>query len=137
MTDSLTYLAVSISISLRNSLSIFSQTACKPQGDFIGLPTWYKYLPGQGTGADCVPRLNSLSDIWLIVLAIVEILIRIAAIGALVYIVYGGIRFITARGNPEKLNSARTAVQDAIIGLIIAIIAVAVINFVGSRFTSA
>lgn len=134
MTDSLTYLAISVSISLKNSLSIFGQTACGG-GSFIGLPKWYKYLGSQGTGGDCVPRLNSISDIWLIVLAVVEILIRIAAIGALIFIIYGGIRYITARGNPEKIDSARKAIQDALIGLVIAIAAVAMVNFLGSRFT--
>lgn len=136
MTDSLTYLAISFSISIKNALSTFGAASCDG-GNFVGLPKWYKYLGSEGTGTDCVPAITGINDIWLIVLAVVEILLRVAAMGALIFIVYGGIRFITARGNPEKINSARIAIQDALIGLVIAIAAVAIVNFIGSRFISA
>ncbi len=116
---------------LTENLIRFSATCTG--GTFLGFPKWYKYLGGQGSGADCVPTLTGLNDIWLIVLAIIEMLLRLAAIAAIVFIVYAGIRFITARGNPDKINSARTAIQDALVGLVIAIVATALVSFVAGR----
>lgn len=116
---------------LRDSLSLFAATGTCDGGSFFGFPKWYKYLDGTGTGVECNPVITSINDIWLIVLAIVELLIRIAAIAAVIYIVYNGIRFITARGNPDKISSARTGVIDAIVGLLIAVMAIALVNFLG------
>jgi small-conductance mechanosensitive channel len=108
---------------------------CQPKGDFLGFPTWYKYLEGrvETNPPGCAVVLSGLGDIWLILLAIIEMLIRLAAIAAVVYIVYSGIRLINARGNPEKITSARIAIQDALVGLVIAIIAIALISFIGGR----
>ena len=111
-------------------LSKFSAVDPACEKSFFGFPTWYKYLD---SGVACAPVLKELSDVWLIVLAIVEILLRVAAIAAIIFVLYGGIRFITARGNPEKINSARIAIQDALIGLVIAIVATALVSFVAGR----
>lgn len=104
-----------------------------PGGSFLGMPKWYKYLNGQVSGSDCVPKITALNDIWLIGLAILEMLLRVAAIATIIWVVYAGIRFITSRGNPEKINSARLAVQDALIGLVITIVAVAMVSFFATR----
>lgn len=102
-------------------------------GNFFGFPKWYKYLDGQGAGTECVPKLTGLNDIWLIGLAVVEMLLRVAAIATIIYIVYAGIRFMTARGNPDKLTSARLAIQDALIGLVITIVAIAIVSYFAGR----
>ncbi len=136
MISSLTYAGIWLSLSFEHALSFLTNfgAACQPKSGFFGFPTWYKYLEGENTGMNCVPKLTGLNDIWLIVLAIIEILIRIAAVAAIVYVLYGGVKFITARGNPDKIAGARTTVIDALIGLLIAVAAIAVINYVGRQF---
>ncbi len=104
-------------------------------GSFLGLPTWYKYLEGEGSKENCSPKLTGLDDIWLIVLAIIEILLRIAIIVAIVYVVLGGIKMITSRANPDKIQQARNTVQDALIGLVIAIVATAVVSFIAGSIS--
>lgn len=133
MTNLLLYFAVRTNDGIEKILSGFGATPCGG-GDFLGLPKWYKYLGSEGTGMDCVPRIAGLGDIWLIVLAVIEMLLRLAALTAIVFMVYGGIRLITARGNPEKISSARTAIQDSIIGLVIAIAAIAIVSYIAGRF---
>lgn len=113
------------------NLSRFSATCSG--GSFFGFPKWYKYLDGQLDSVGCVPKLTGLSDIWLIGLAVLEMLLRLAAMAAIVYVIYGGIRFMTSRGNPDKLTSARIAVQDALIGLVITIVAIAIVSYFAGR----
>lgn len=110
------------------------------QGSFLDFPRWYKYLDINTPTIDgeqvCSPAVNGLSDVWLIALAVVEILLRIAIIVAVVFVLIGGIKFILARGNPDKISNARTAVQDALIGLVIAISATALVSFIAGRFSA-
>lgn len=133
MFDSLYQYGLVATMFFRDSLSGFAAVSDEPckGGVFFGLPPWYKYLGSDTTGTECVPVFSSLSDVWLIVLAIIEILLRLAAIAAIIYLVYGGIRLTTSRGSPDKIASARTGIIDALVGLLIAVIAVALVNFIG------
>jgi hypothetical protein len=120
---------------------------------FFGFPTWYKYLkpPVDGSGnlavgpdghtLLCTPAIGGLSDFWLIGLAVIEMLLRIAILIAIIFVMLGGFKYITARGEagrpgiPDKLNSAKLTVYDALIGLVIAIVATALVSFIAGRFT--
>ncbi len=110
------------------SLKYFAATTC--DNNFFGLPTWYKYLDHP----NCSPQLNSINDIWLILLAIIEILLRVAIIAAIAYVMIGGFKFITSRANPEKTADAKNTVIDALTGLVIAVVATAVVTFVAGSF---
>jgi len=109
--------------------------ACTPGGSFLGLPTWYAYLKGTtDSNGKCLPDLSSLSDIWLIVAAVVEILLRVAAIAAFAMIIYGGIEFITSQGNADQAAKARTTLINAVIGLVIAVLAATLVTFIAGQF---
>lgn len=57
----------------------------------------------------------------------------IAGALAVIMIIYGSIRFMTAHGNEKQVESARLIVTYSVIGLIIAILAYALVNFVLSN----
>ena len=57
----------------------------------------------------------------------------IAGALAVIMIIYGAIRFMTAHGNEKQVESARLVVTYSVIGLIIAILAYALVNFVLSN----
>jgi len=121
-------------------LSYFS--ACS-SATFFGLPTWYKYLVASGKMADdpdtgrCeFVSLNGgfqVQDLGLIGLALVDIALRIAAIVAVGYVVYGGILFVTAQGESEKTKHARQTIINSLIGLVIALISTGLVAFIGRR----
>jgi len=103
---------------------------------FIGLPYWYQYLPGQVTSTgSCQPTLNSISDIWLIVAGVIEILLRLAAIAAIIMIIYGAVQLISSQGNPTNATKARSTIINSLIGLVIAVIAAAVVSYLGGQFS--
>ncbi len=113
-----------------------------PGGDFFGLPKWYKYLHGVITpepslgvgGTVCTPKITGLNDVWLIVAAVIEILLRIAVLVAIAFVLYGGVRFISSQGQPEQTSKARQTVIDALIGLVIAVGAATFVSFLAGRF---
>jgi ABC-type Fe3+ transport system permease subunit len=115
--------------------------SCTPKGGgFLGFPTWYKYLPGvtSPNGANnanvCLPKVGALSDVWLIVAAILEILLRLAGFAAIIFVIYGGVQYVTSQGEPDKANRARQTLINALTGLVIAISATILVTYVAGRF---
>lgn len=121
---------------LGSLLSYFGAGTPCTGGDFLGFPKWYAYLPGQtdALGA-CTPQIQSINDVWLIVAAVVELLLRIAALAAIAMIIYGGVQFITSQGEPDKAHQARSTITNAVIGLAIAVSAAAMVQFLAGRFS--
>lgn len=125
----------------------YAAGACTPNGvSFLGLPTWYKYLPGD-TDKDghCVPKISGctssvtgtcnaqsgveLANIWLIGLAILELLLRIGGLVAVGIVTFGGFKYITSQGSPDATKSARNTIVNAFIGIVIILIATVSVNF--------
>jgi hypothetical protein len=125
--------------------TIFGASACTPtSGGFLGMPTWHKYLQGVvvdsqsggslTSGADCVVRISSINDFWLVAAAIIEIMLRIGAIAAIAVIIYAGIQYITSEGKPDKAAAALKTIISAAIGLALTVSAAALVSFVAGRF---
>lgn len=118
--------------------SFFSRFAasCTPTGGgFFGLKPWYAYLDGETDSLGrCVPQLgNSGQGIWLVVLAIIDSLLRIASLVAVGFIIYGGIQYVISQGEPDKTNQAKNTIINALVGLVISIAAASIVSFVGQR----
>ena len=60
------------------------------------------------------------------------------AVGALsvIMLIWGGIRYTTSAGDSNKVQAAKNTVLYAIVGLVVAILAYAIVNMVMSKFTS-
>ncbi len=118
-------------------------TECKPPPanyqERYGIPTWYKYLPAyKAPGvAACTPlggqsfSEEGLKVIPAIGLAVIEILLRLVGIVSVVFVMYGGFQYLISQGEPDRIQSAKNTVLNAIIGLIIAMIATVLVNFIG------
>lgn len=106
--------------------------ACQPGsgGGLLGIPTWYKYLGGDSSDGRCVPVFTIPDDIGAVLLAVFEILLRIGALVAVGFIIYAGFQLILAQGEPERIKGARSTIINALIGLIITILATAVVNLI-------
>lgn len=112
----------------------FSKTS-----SFLGFPTWYEYLPGMqvlsnasdpNSAVVCTPQLTSLNDVWLIAAAVIEILLRVAAIVAVGFVIYGGVQYITSQGEPDKTSRALQTIISAFVGLAISVLAAVTIGFI-------
>jgi hypothetical protein len=107
--------------------------------DFLGLPHWYEYLGGVADArGNCVPSLDrnldgtvgdNLNGVWLIGLAVLEILLRIAGMVGVGAVIFGGFKYITSQGNPDATKSARNTIIHAMVGVFIAVMAAITVNF--------
>jgi len=49
---------------------------------------------------------------------------------SVIFLLVGGLKYVTSAGDPKRTNSAKQTITYAIIGLIVAIMAFAIANFV-------
>lgn len=107
---------------------------------FFGLPAWYKYLNTEVAvdpllgGETCDVELRGIEGVWLVVAAVIEIMLRVAAMVAVVFIIYGGVTYILSQSQPDKVSQALKTTINAVIGLIIAIAATALVSFIAGSF---
>lgn len=113
---------------------------------FLGLETWYQYMAPEEFNADCTVKCFNVfnqskandcgqkkSDIPLVLLAVVDDLLRIAGLVAVGFIFYAAFNFITSQGDPEDAARARNTAINALVGLVIAMVAVALVSFIGRK----
>ena len=64
---------------------------------------------------------------------IINALLVLAAIAAIVFVIIGGVRYITAQGDEDAVAQAKNTVIYAIIGIIVIILAAVIVNFFVSQ----
>lgn len=69
-----------------------------------------------------------------IVKIIVNVLLFLIGIVSVVMIIFGGFRFVSSNGDPAQAKAARSTILYAVVGLILAIAAYAIVDFVIKRF---
>lgn len=67
---------------------------------------------------------------------ITNTILYIVGIIAVIMLIIGGIRYVTSGGDAKKVTDAKNTVLYAIIGLIISVLAYAIVNFVMSTLPS-
>jgi hypothetical protein len=116
---------------------------------FLGLKTWFAYFPngwfgGPGYGAcdlntafskQILPD-SGQSALLLIGLAILDDLLRIAALVAVGYVIYGGFNYMTSNGSSDGTKRAQQTIINALIGLGLAITAASVVAFIGNKLST-
>lgn len=65
---------------------------------------------------------------------IINLLLFLLGAVAVVMIVIGGIRYATSNGESSAITSAKNTILYAVIGLVVAILAYAIVNFVINAF---
>ena len=126
-----------------NIFSAIESTACDPNKTFFGLPVWYKYInTSAGPNRTCDFSGFSFftkpggafdpSNIFLILLAILDDLLVLAGVVAVGFVIYGAVQFMVGQGEPERMKKAQGTIPNAVIGLVIAIVAAALVNFLGT-----
>ena len=65
---------------------------------------------------------------------IIDVIIGVLGIVAVIVIVLGGVQYTLSTGDPGRIKKAKDTILYGIIGLVVAILAYAIVNFVLSSF---
>ncbi|HVX24552.1 MAG TPA: hypothetical protein VG992_04400 [Candidatus Saccharimonadales bacterium] len=130
-------------------LRLFGAGAAAPAAQcsdktFFGLEPWYHYLtlkPDSVTGGCSITNFNggaksvlgAHSPFLLIGLAVIDDLLRIAGLAAIGFVIYGGIQYTTSQGSPDQTAKAQQTIINALVGVAISVVAVALVGFLGNK----
>lgn len=122
-------LAVAAAVGLAAPVPAYAHTGTPcPPSNLLLLPSWYNGLTIQPK-CDQVD-IHQLTDLWVIVLNVIEILMKILGYLAVGFIIWGGFRYMKSQGDPNAVTGAKNTIFNAAIGLVIAIASVAMVRFV-------
>lgn len=77
--------------------------------------------------------LRGATDLSTWVTTLVNLLATVAGIVAVFFLIFAGYRYIAAGGNPEQATEAKTAILNAIIGIVVILIAWALVLWLLNR----
>ncbi len=110
---------------------------------FTLLPPWYKGLEkgcsSGGTGSGGIKSPAEYGKGWngwiaKIIVNITEALLYVTGYVSLGFIIWGGMKFMLFGDNSQGVAAARKTIQNAVVGLLISIFAVAIVNVVSGIF---
>lgn len=73
---------------------------------------------------------GKFTDLGHVMTNFIAVLVSVAVILSIIYVIIGGIKTITASGDPKKLAEARMVIFYAIIGLSVSILSLVIIQVV-------
>ena len=88
-------------------------------------------VPAAALAAELVPTtISPINNAVLVVKGIIQFILVIAFVAAFIFLLIGGLRWITAGGDEKAVSSARNMITAALIGLVIVLVAYAIIRLV-------
>ncbi len=122
-------------------------TKCKKE--FFGLVPWFEYLGNKINPSNCEIKCfnftpqdhpsagekcgDGSSDIPPVLLAVIDDLLRIAGLATIGFVLYGAFQYVGSQGDPDGTARAQKTIINALIGLVLAITAVAIVSFIGKN----
>lgn len=92
-----------------------------------------KALAQANTAQDAVNNITPAgtnTDLTAYVQSIINILIAVIGIVAVIMLIVGGFRYVFSQGNEKAVQGAKDTILYAIIGIVVAILSFAIVNFV-------
>lgn len=135
---SATVLTGTVGLALSQSTTSYAGP-CKG-ATIVAIPAWYDNLCGSdqktlqspkefaGTGSDDKTGIGKYLTI--IAMNIVTILLYVVGYVSLAFIIWGGFKYIISGDSSNGTSAAKTTILNAIIGLIISIMAIAIVKFI-------
>jgi len=98
---------------------------------FVAVPVMAGKVGGINNGIGAAGgNEHADDDLTSVIQTIINVILYIVGILAVAFIIYGGVKYATSAGDTAKVTSAKNTLMYAVIGLIIAILAFAIVNFV-------
>lgn len=119
--------------SIKNSIYGASAAATVAVGQVV-----HAENTGAGTAQSGATSVSSglANNLTAQVTVIINILIFIIGLVAVIMLIVGGFRYVFSQGNEKSVQGAKDTILYAIIGIVVAVLAFAIVNFVLGGLTS-
>ncbi len=133
--------SLAISVPLTVSAADIAKPATECNGRFLTLPAWYNGLAGPKDDCGIISPAGLEGDettqlsrfIWKAVLNVVGILLQIIGYVAIGFVIYGGFKYVSSTGRPDKVKEGRELILNAVIGLVISFFAATAVGYIGAN----
>lgn len=124
---------------LFNAHEVRAETAGSAHSNYLKDPLGNcKFVPGAPilgfAGAPCISEDGSATLLAQYMIALTNFFFRLAVVLAVVMIMIGGMQWMLAIGNSGKISSAKETIQQAVLGLILALIATLLFQEIDESF---
>lgn len=109
--------------------TVGASAACNER--FLTFPAWYNNALNDSCEFDISNNATNndlIKKILPVGFNIVEIVLQLVAYATVVMLIKGGFDYMLSSGDSNKMSSAKNTIQNALIGLVISIMAVAIVN---------
>jgi len=79
-------------------------------------------------------QIQGPGDILIVIANIIKIAMELAGGLAIIFIFVGGIYYVTSTGDPGRIKLAKNIILQAVIGLLVIIMAYAVVTYIAKAF---
>ena len=86
------------------------------------------------SGSDSALCEDQSTDVGSVVNVIVNTLLYVLGAVCVIVIIIGGVFYVTSMGNASSVEKAKNTILYAVIGLVVALLAYAIVNFVIGKF---
>jgi hypothetical protein len=86
------------------------------------------------SGAGSPQTCGSTGTLNTLIRNVINILLFVVGVISVIMIIIGGIRYITSGGDQSAITSAKNTILYSIVGLVVALLAYAIVNFVIGQF---
>ncbi len=90
-------------------------------------------------GAECVKPTNSATNLFGengVFITVTNVLLFVIGAVAVIMLIIGGVRYVVSAGDQAAVTGAKNTIMYAIIGIVVAFLAYAAVNFVSSQLQS-
>jgi magnesium-transporting ATPase (P-type) len=79
-----------------------------------------------GSGQQLEPQIQQVINVLLFIIGVISVIM----------IILGGIRYVLSNGDSAQITSAKNTVLYSVIGLVVALLGYAIVNFVVAQFAA-
>lgn len=85
-----------------------------------------------GESVSSLAECNLVKDesLWPTVLNIINVILGVLGVVTVIVVILGGVQYVTSAGDPAKAKKAKDTIMYGVIGLVVALLAWAIVNFV-------
>lgn len=108
--------------------------AIQPVGNVAAINVLKEQCSSGVTGSTSVCKAADKDNATSMTKTIINTLLFLLGIIAVIMIIVGGVRYTTSAGDASRVKAAKDTVMYSVVGLVVALLAFAIVNFVLGRF---
>ena len=117
-------LVAAVAVTCCGFVGLFSTPTYADKCQDLGFPAGYTEV-----GGTCMKEGEN-GNLWNVIQTVINVILAVVGVIAVIMIIIGGIQYSTSSGDTGKVKKAKDTILYGIIGLVIALLAFAIVNFV-------